>query len=510
MTTRTTAFRITAAAFTAVLGLAMIGAPADAASKKPSISKISPTTGPLAGGTKVTITGKNFTKASKVYFGAKKAKVKYASKKKLTATAPKVKSAGAVKIKVKTSRGSSKTKTFTYKAKPSITGVSPAAGTRGSKVTITGKGFVAPTTVSFGGQAYVVATVVSSTRLTVITPRLTADSVKLTATTRYGTSGSRTFTYLAPPVDDDLLTVGSFNVRVASGSQTPQTTYEKPWTTRLPVVAHQIEDVGLDVVGVQEASASGKYTKYGSSQFDDLVKTLGTPYALTNTNEYCKTPDLDGTCPDGASSSDRIIYNDDRLDLLTQGSRKLDTTDWDNGSGRYVVWATFEDTHTHKSFFFASTHLEPGASGTIRQGQATTILNEITAVNTANLPVVLVGDLGSGKFDKETIGGVHNISHQTLIDGGFTDPLVNTYKYKDAVLPTTLLNTNYSSLNYFASAPQQLSGYPIGSYLDYILTRGGSFTYDTWETVVNLGSSGKFAGVIPSDHNLITLSLKLP
>jgi hypothetical protein len=80
---------------------------AEAKTAKPSISAVSPAYGKTKGGTKVTITGKNFTKGVKVKFGTTLAKsVKLVSKTKLTVITPKH-SAGNVHIRVITKAGTS-------------------------------------------------------------------------------------------------------------------------------------------------------------------------------------------------------------------------------------------------------------------------------------------------------------------------------------------------------------------------------------------------------------------
>ncbi len=510
MSARTTVKKFSALVFAVAIGLVLVTAPAESATKKPTLSKITPTTGPLSGGTKVTLTGTYFTRGSTVTFGTRSASVQYSSSKKIYATAP-AGVAGSVSVKVKTSGGTSTSKTFSYRVKPWISAVAPDRGkiSGGNKVTIRGGSFVSPTTVTFDGTA-VAATVVSSTQLTVTTPRHDDGQAPVVVANKYGTSDPSLYTYETAATTATDLKVGSFNVRVASASENPSTSYEKSWKTRLPVVAAQLKAADVDVAGIQEASASTKYTAGGVAQFMDVLDALGAPYALTSSERYCKSIDSAGDCVAGASSSDRIIYNTDRLALVRQGARKLDTRAWDDGSGRYVTWAVLQDRITGKQFFFVSTHLEPGTSGTTRKQQVATILDEITTHNSANLPVVVVGDLGSTKFDKESVGGRYNIAHEAFIDAGFADPLVNSYKYQGSSLALHNINEKYSSLNYFAASPQLVAGtYPIGSYIDYIMTRGGDVEYDTWETVLDLNSSGEFNGVIPSDHNLITLSMTL-
>lgn len=491
----------------------LLAAPAWAASTTPAISAISPTTGPLGGGTKVTITGARFTRSSVVTFGSTRAtKVTYSSTTKLYAYAPPVNAATSVAVRVKTSKGTSGSKTFSYRTPPAISSITPATGTTqgGATVTVRGNNFLKDTTrITFGGITSPKVTYVSSTQLAVTTPKAdAAGRVDVVATNKYGIGPAAAYEYTTP-APTTRLAVGSFNVRVASASESSQNSYEQKWTTRLPVVAHQIRRADLDVLGIQEASASTKYTRGGVAQFADILAELGSPYAFTNTDRYCKAPDEAGRCPTGASSSDRILYNTNRLQMQNNGSRKLDTRAWDNGSGRYVVWAEFEAISSGKKFFFVNTHLEPGTEGATRQQQVAIILEEIAVQNTNNLPVVVVGDLGSTKFDSQVVSGHTNIAHRSFIDGGFTDPLVNTPKYKG--VPTfDAINVKYSSLNYFNAAPQLVAGaYPIGSYIDYIMTRGGVFTYQQWETVLDLDGDGNFAGVIPSDHNLITLDLTL-
>jgi hypothetical protein len=47
-----------------------------------------------------------------------------------------------------------------------------------------------------------------------------------------------------------------------------------------------------------------------------------------------------------------------------------------------------------------------------------------------------------------------------------------------------------------------------GSMLDYIFTT--RMRTVSWETVLDLDSSGKLAGTIPSDHNMLVAKVVLP
>jgi alpha-tubulin suppressor-like RCC1 family protein len=111
----------------------------------PSVSGVSPNTGPQPGGTSVTITGANLTGATAVSFGASPA-VSFTADSATSITA--VSPAGTtetVDITVSTSSGTSAISTkdhFKYES-PTIVSISPNAGpvTGGTTVTITGSGF---------------------------------------------------------------------------------------------------------------------------------------------------------------------------------------------------------------------------------------------------------------------------------------------------------------------------------------------------------------------------------
>ncbi len=478
----------------------------------PSISRLSASTGPVEGGIEIVIIGSGFAKRPIVSFGNAPAKVLSVTEKRMVVGLP-AREPGSVRVSVRTPEGSSRagpSSRFTYVGPPTITKLTPDSGKAegGVEVTITGTDFVDGTTVRFGKKPATDVAVTSPTTLTATVPERDFGTVNVHVTTPFGSSETSDKSEYRVGSDAELrLRVGSFNVRVASGYKKFRTSsLERPWTTRLPLVAGQIKREDLDVVGIQEASASGKYTRTGRSQYEDIVAALGAPYKLTNVQRYCAGKGAGARCSNGGSSSDRIIYNSDRLKLLSQGARKLDGRSSGAGSTRNVVWATFKDRRSDKKLMFVSTHLEPGKVNSVRVRQARIIVDEIAGQNPDGIPTVLVGDLGAGKLDSQGNG-----AHAVLTGAGFVDPLVNTRNYRGSDTRVgKLINTRYSSLNNFKSSPQTIGGFPIGSYLDYIMVRGGDFDLREWETVVDLDANGRFAGVIPSDHNLVKLTLGLP
>ncbi len=169
----------------------------------PTITTVAPSSGPLAGGTSVVITGTGFTGTSAVSFGGTAAtSYRVDSATQITAVAP-AGSAGTVAVAVTTTGGTaSASGTFTYTAAPTITTVAPSSGplAGGTSVVITGTGFTGASTVSFGGTAATGYTVDSATQITAVAPAGSAGTVAVAVTTTGGTaSASGTFTYVAAP-----------------------------------------------------------------------------------------------------------------------------------------------------------------------------------------------------------------------------------------------------------------------------------------------------------------------
>ncbi|QNN43776.1 MBG domain-containing protein [Pedobacter roseus] len=171
----------------------------------PTVTALSPTSGPASGGTSVTITGTNFSGATAVTFGATAATgFTVNSATQITATAPA--GTGTVDVRITTTGGTSATSAsdqFTYIAAPTVTALSPISGptSGGTSVTITGTNFSGATAVTFGATAATGFTVNSATQITATAPAGTG-TVDVRITTTGGTSAtsaSDQFTYIAAP-----------------------------------------------------------------------------------------------------------------------------------------------------------------------------------------------------------------------------------------------------------------------------------------------------------------------
>ena len=183
----------------------------------PTISGISPSAGGTAGNDVVTITGTGFTDVSRVSFGQSVAAAyTTTSDGQIVATSPE-EGAGVVDITVTNVVGTSSdvpADQFTYDATPTISGISPSAGSDngGDVVTITGTGFATAGSpgcaawdcgVSFGQSAAASYTVNSDTQIIASSTEEGDGEVDITVTNETGTSSevpADQFTYDDMPI----------------------------------------------------------------------------------------------------------------------------------------------------------------------------------------------------------------------------------------------------------------------------------------------------------------------
>jgi hypothetical protein len=188
-----------------------------------SAATLSPTSGPIAGGTTVTISGTDLAGATSVDFGPSPATVVSDTGTQIVATTPPG-ALGEAVVPVATPGGTASPGDFAYVAAPTIattggivadtgptTGgivadTGPTAG--GTTVTITGTNFTGVTTVDFGATPASAFTVVSDTTITATSPADPAVGVPVTVGNPGGTSNGENFTFVAPTAVPTISTTG--------------------------------------------------------------------------------------------------------------------------------------------------------------------------------------------------------------------------------------------------------------------------------------------------------------
>ncbi|MET3967203.1 capsular polysaccharide biosynthesis protein [Bradyrhizobium sp. S3.9.1] len=255
----------------------------------PTVTSISPTSGPGSGGTTVTITGTNFTGATAVVFGAAAATgVTVNSATQITATSPA--GTSTIDIRVTTAGGTSATSAadqFTYIAAPTVTSISPTAGPAagGTSVTITGTNFTGVTAVTFGGTAAAGFTFNSATSITATSPAGAAGAVDVRVTTPGGTSATSAadqFTYAAPP------TVTS--ISPTSGPQTGGTTVVITGTNFSGATAVTFGATAATGFAVNSATQITATSPAGTGTVDITVTTVGGTSATSAADRFTYVP----------------------------------------------------------------------------------------------------------------------------------------------------------------------------------------------------------------------------
>jgi hypothetical protein len=311
----------------------------------PTVTGISPSAGPAAGGTTVTITGAGLANATAVYFGTVSATILSDSATQIVVTSP-ANVAGTVDVTVVTAGGTSPISTadqFTYAAMPIITALSPAFGpvAGGTTVTITGTRLATAAWVRFGTN---LATIVSSssTQLVVTSPAGVAGTVDVTVVTAGGTSGGTTadqFTYATPPAVTGIgpasgPTTGGTTVTITGTGFTGATAVSFGTVAATSFVVDSDTGItatspaGTGAVDVTVAGAGGTsttssadqfaYVAPGASQYPFIDGELGGAVAFNGTNQYIDFGNASGNQLDTDTTA--TIETWVRFDALPSGS----------------------------------------------------------------------------------------------------------------------------------------------------------------------------------------------
>jgi hypothetical protein len=170
---------------------------------KPTVSSVTPSSGPMEGGTIVTISGEHLGTADAVLFGTTPADFGVLDDGTLIATTPPTANAGLVDVRVHSPGGTSDATdaaVFEYRARPVVAALTPDHGPPegGTPVTITGGDFRGASEVFFGPNP-ASFTVESPDTITAVAPPGTGLQPVVVRTIGGWNEGGPAFDYLAPP-----------------------------------------------------------------------------------------------------------------------------------------------------------------------------------------------------------------------------------------------------------------------------------------------------------------------
>ncbi len=331
-----------------------------------------------------------------------------------------------------------------------------------------------------------------------------------------------TGTALANPVEPAQaggsmnLNVASFNVQSVAVDRTSGE--QRPWRERRDTVVSQILREGIDVVGLQEASASKYFADRlvnGTSQMTDLLNGLrasGRNYRLTNYAAFnCLNASTQYKCRyryRAATGDNRIIYNADRLTQLKRGGLRYRH----QGSNfvSYLPWALFETKATGDRFVFASTHLTTGAEQ-VRRAQWSELIAKMNKLrSTFSAPLFVVGDFNTHKFSsvaqtylpRMRNNGYGDVTGQVPYTNRLDHPRARSY-VNGWVNSYNHLERNVRTYSYWSDRSRS------GNTIDWIFASNGLHVQQ-YELVLDFGSDLRVNGTLPSDHNMLRATVTLP
>jgi hypothetical protein len=350
----------------------------------PTVTAVSPDSGPAAGGTTVTISGSNFASGATVDFGTAQATgVTVSNATSIAATAPA--GSGTVDVTVTDTGGTSATSSadnFIYTATqpptsaPTVTAVSPDSGPTagGTTVTITGSGFVTGMTVQFGSAPATGVTVAGSASLTAVSPP-GSGTVDVTVTTSGGTSATSAadqFNYMPTSAPPPPLAVG--------------TTYGTPTSTTVSAGSPGTATASWDGLTGTVSFPSGALPAGSVVSVFPVIESAGLAIELSRTESYVTSFAVSWLAPNGTSPAatapitlvitDKSVKKGEViLEVTTSGFKKVGTAS-KNGSAT----VTFLSDPT---FVIARV---PVISVTSKRGSLSRTGVELTLSCTAGLP----------------------------------------------------------------------------------------------------------------------------
>ena len=385
----------------------------------PVLSGLSQSSGALAGGTTVTISGSGLAGATAVDFGPNNpATILSDTDGQVVVTSPSTNAAGTVDVTVTTLNRTSAISSadqFTYEGPPSISTQDPNSGpvTGGTLLTLTGASLANATTVDFGSNP---ATIVSDTngQIVVLSPEATGDAagqVTLTVTTAYGTSAGQYFSYVLPPAvtgisqssgpaaAGTLVTISGANLSGASAVDfggTPATSFIVDGDGQIrafsPVGSGSTVDVTVVTVGGTSATSSADQFTYVAVPSVSAISPVagptsgGTQVTITGT-------DLAGATRVDFSDG----FGDDRVGTIVSDAsgQILVTSPWFFGfAGTFDVTVTTVGGTSATSPADQFTYVAaPSVSG-VSPGLGNTLGGNIVTINGANLGGATAVDFG--------------------------------------------------------------------------------------------------------------------
>ena len=203
------------------------------------------------------------------------------------------------------------------------------------------------------------------------------------------------------------LTVWSFNITCQSNDERSSWDPNNVWSLRKSGIYAFFNTQSPDIIGTQECeyrqrvnildNTNGVYAAYG----------LGAEYGKESSGNSGGISWLPSYKDYNTDASNAIFYKTDKFDVLAKGTFWLSNDPSSVGSlpfnnadldPRNCAWIKFRIKATGESFYFFDTHLEAHYTDVAyqaRQMEAEILYDQIAAINTEDLPAIVVGDFNA-------------------------------------------------------------------------------------------------------------------
>ncbi|MFF9511786.1 Ig-like domain repeat protein [Streptomyces sp. NPDC014724] len=286
----------------------------------PMLCGLVPTTGPLAGGGTVTLTGTGLSTVSSVHFGSAAEFPTALSDQQLLVTAPPAAVPGTVAVYAIATGGVSNRLAYTYAAAPQVTSVTPADGPVAGATTIVirGTGLSTATGVTVGGIAAPSFRSNSDALILAVTPPGVAGPATVAVTTPGGTAAlPDAFSYLAASVtaltsEPDPSVSGQPVVFTATVTATPLTAGTPSGTVTVdfgdgtPSVTAPLVEGTATVTHAYADPSGSPYTVTAAYSGDDLCYPSSD--TVTHTVQPAATTVTVAPTPDPSAAGEPVTF----------------------------------------------------------------------------------------------------------------------------------------------------------------------------------------------------------
>lgn len=497
----------------------------------PTVKSFTPVSGTT--GTSVTISGSHFTGTYSVSFGGTEVS-SYSVTNDSTITA--IVGPGSIGlIKVTNLAGSDTSKTqFAYNiVAPTVKSFTPASGTSGTSVTISGTHFTGTSSVTFGGTAAASYTVINDSTITAVVGTGSTGFIRVTNPVSSDTSKTMfTFAFVAPTIKSFIPSIGANGTRVTiSGSHfsgTSSVSFGGTAATSYTVTSDSTITaiVGTGSTGAirvtNPASSDTSQTRFTYSN----VAVIPVIYITSSLSSFktCSgivSPAQSFTVTGSKLSSPVTIFASNNLEISTNQNSygtSLNLSPVADTIYGTTIYVRLKASATPGIYNDSIAIMSSGASSksifiwdTISSLPKTpTIVNYSSLSFCKGGSVLLTDSVSTGNqwfINDSAINGANGISYSATVSGNYTVKATNTSGCTSAVSKVTTVKVNPVPVPYF-SIPAACSGRAI-YFIDSTTLSDGTQSLSTLNWNFGDGSTSDLKNPIHSYAASANYNVKL-